>query len=155
MPEAEYGEMVSAKEAELLPDSALPSQQDDTPESISSIGNALWSYKNEHKINGVQVDSKDQDLPIDRDDLLNAAFTLVSRPRSMMLWMSPDDAEALAKYDELLQRVYDGAVIIQDEVQQYDTNKGKFMVWIRYNEVHYELHPRFQYLREEINEQKG
>ena len=146
----EYGTLISAEEAELLLDSSLPGAEQDTESEVSPLGNALWSYKEEHRINGIKVASGDCGLPIDRDDVLNTAFQLVSVPKSLLLWLSPDDAEAIAKYDALLQQVYDGSVIIQDEIKQYDQTKGKFMVWIRYNEVSYKLHPRFQFLREEV-----
>lgn len=148
--DTEYGTIVSTKETELLLDSDLPKADSEEDSEISPLGNALWSYKEEHRINGIQVAPGDCGLPIDRDDVLNTAFQLVSVPKSLLLWLSPDDAEAIAKYDALLQQVYDGAVIIQDEIKQYDQTKGKFMVWIRYNEVSYKLHPRFQFLREEV-----
>ena len=151
MKQAEYGQVYSAKDTELLQDSQLPkASQEGAPQDISSVGNALWSYKTEGKINGVPVKSSDAGLPIDREDLLQAAFQLESIPRSMLLWLSPDDEEAIAKYDELLNRVYNGSVIIVDEMKQYDSAKSKIMVWIRYNEVSYALHQRFQYLREEV-----
>lgn len=148
--DTEYGTIVSTKETELLLDSDLPKADPEEDSEISPLGNALWSYKEEHRINGIQVAPGDCGLPIDRDDVLNTAFQLMSVPKSLLLWLSPDDAEAIAKYDALLQQVYDGSVIIQDEIKQYDQTKGKFMVWIRYNEVSYKLHPRFQFLREEV-----
>ena len=150
MEEADYGTVVSTKDAVLLQDAELPSESGQESNDISSVGNALWSYLHENRINGIPVKNGDCNLPIERDDMLSATFQLVSVPKSMLLWLSPDDAEAIAKYDDLLQRVYNGTVIIQDEVKQYDAAKGKFIVWVRYNEVYYELHPRFQYLREEV-----
>ena len=148
--EIEYGTVVSTKEAELLQNKDLPGSEQEVESEISSVGNALWYYKNENTINGIKVAPDSQGLPIDREDLLNAAFTLTSVPRSLLLWLSPDDTDSIAKYEDVLRRVADGSVLIQEEIHQYDANKGKFMVWVKYTEVSYRLHPRFQYLREEM-----
>lgn len=150
MNDLNYGQVISTKEAGVLTDNMLPGRPTDTQEELSSLGNALWSYKFEHKINGVPVSETDRNLPVDREDLLNVAFQLDVVPKSAIFWMSPEDAESIEQYDALLSRVYDGSVIIIDELKQYDQSKGKFMVWIRYNEMKYSLHKRFTYLREEI-----
>lgn len=82
---------------------------------MTESGNALWSYRNEGRINGIPVAEKDCSLPIDREDLLQAAFQLTSTPRSLIFWMSPDDEDAIKAYDSLLKRAADGSVLIQDE----------------------------------------
>lgn len=150
MNDMNYGQVVSTKEAGVLTDSMLPGGRTETAEELSPLGNALWSYKFEHKINGVPVTEADCNLPIDREDLLYVAFQLNTVPKSAIFWMSPEEAESIKEYDELLSRVYNGSVVIIDELKQYDPNKGKFMVWIRYNELSYSLHKRFTYLREDI-----
>lgn len=150
MNDSNYGQVVSVKEAGILTDNMLPGMQADVDTEISSLGNALWSYKFEHKINGIPVATTDCNLPIDREDLLYVAFQLDTIPKSTIFWMSPEDTESIEAYDALLARVYNGSVIIVDELKQYDQTKGKFMVWIRYNEMQYSLHKRFTYLREDI-----
>lgn len=150
MNDSNYGQVVSVKEAGILTDSMLPGMQADVDTEISALGNALWSYKFEHKINGIPVAATDCNLPIDREDLLYVAFQLDTIPKSTIFWMSPEDEESIKAYDALLARVYNGSVIIVDELKQYDQTKGKFMVWIRYNEMQYSLHKRFTYLREDI-----
>lgn len=150
MNDSNYGQVVSVKEAGILTDNMLPGMQADVDTEISALGNALWSYKFEHKINGIPVATTDCNLPIDREDLLYVAFQLDTIPKSTIFWMSPEDNESIEAYDALLARVYNGSVIIVDELKQYDQTKGKFMVWIRYNEMQYSLHKRFTYLREDI-----
>lgn len=150
MNDSNYGQVVSVKEAGILTDNMLPGMQADVDTEISALGNALWSYKFEHKINGIPVATTDCNLPIDREDLLYVAFQLDTIPKSTIFWMSPEDNESIEAYDALLARVYNGNVIIVDELKQYDQTKGKFMVWIRYNEMQYSLHKRFTYLREDI-----
>lgn len=150
MNDMSYGQVVSTKEAGVLTDNMLPGSHVEATDEISPVGNALWSYKFEHKVNGVPVTAADRNLPIDREDLLYTAFQLVTVPKSIIFWMSPEDTESIKEYDALLAKVYDGSVIILDELKQYDPNKGKFMVWIRYNELSYSLHKRFTYLREDI-----
>lgn len=150
MNDISYGQVVSPKEAGVLTDNMLPGRSVDSNDELSSLGNALWSYKFEHKINGIPVAAEDCNLPIDREDLLLIAFQLDSVPKSMIFWMSPEDSDSIKEYDDLLNRVYNGSVMIVDELKQYDQSKGKFMVWIRYNEMQYSLHKRFTYLREDI-----
>lgn len=150
MNDSNYGQVVSVKEAGILTDNMLPGMQADPDTEISALGNALWSYKFDHKINGIPVAATDCNLPIDREDLLYVAFQLDTIPKSTIFWMSPEDNESIEAYDALLARVYNGSVIIVDELKQYDQTKGKFMVWIRYNEMQYSLHKRFTYLREDI-----
>lgn len=150
MNDLSYGQVVSPKEAGVLTDNMLPGKPIAQENEISPVGNALWSYKTEHKINGIPVAAQDCDLPIDRDDLLFVAFKLDSVPRSAVFWMSPEDTEAIKQYDDLLRREYEGSIMIVDELKQYDSAKGKFITWIRYNEMQYSLHPRFTYLREDM-----
>jgi hypothetical protein len=63
--------------------------------------------------------------------------------------MSPEDEESIKLYDKLLAAQATNQLVIIDELKQYDTGKCKFMVWLRYDELCYELNPRFEYLREE------
>lgn len=148
---AEFGTLVSAKDTGVLNDDSLPGASDTSSvNEISQVGNSLWNYKEEGRINGIPVAPSDLGLMIDREDLLTAAFVMVSTPKSMLLWMTPDDKESQAKYDELLARVSRGEIIVGEETCQYDSAKHAFMVWVKYNEVHYELHKRFEYLRQEV-----
>lgn len=144
------GRLVSAKDAKLITDDDLPKAEEEEQKGIVfSDGDALWSYRNEGKINGYPVDSGSLNLPIERDDQLLKCFRPRLTPHSVLFWLSPDDPEENEKYNKLLQESYDGKISIVDEQTQYDAGKGKFMVWVRYNEVSYELHPRHSYLKEE------
>lgn len=145
--EVDFGHVVSLDEA-LLSDE--PGEQSKEEEQLTTIGNALWEYHNLGRIGGVPVADDAVGLPIDRDDMLGVAFNLKRVPKSMIFWMSPEDTESIKKYDDLLNKQTDGELIIVDELKQYDMNKCKFMVWIRYDLLSYELNPRFDYLREEL-----
>ena len=146
--EIDFGTTVSLKDA-LLSDP--PTEQQDKDNPITEIGNALWSYHNEGRIRGIPVADNSIGLPIDRDDMLDVAFTLKRTPKSKVFWMSPEEEDAIKMYDKLLEEQADGRIIIVDELKQYDTSKCKFMVWLRYDELLFELNPRFDYLREELN----
>ena len=144
----DYGHMVSIDEVML---SESPFKEEKAENQISTIGNELWSYHNEGRIHGIPVADNAVGLPIDRDDMLDVAFTLKRVPKSKIFWMSPEDEESIKLYDAMLAQQADGQLIIIDELKQYDTSKCKFMVWLRYDELSYELNPRFDYLREDLN----
>jgi len=148
MSDADFGHVVSSQEA-MLTDTPNQ-QQNSTSGVISDIGNALWYYHNEGTIRGIPVADDSIGLPIDREDLLDVAFILRRTPRSKIFWMSPEDEESIKLYDKLLNAQAEGRLVIIDELKQYDMNKCKFMVWLRYDELLYELNPRFEYLREEL-----
>lgn len=148
MSDADFGHVVSSQEAVLT---ETPNQQENSTSGvISDIGNALWYYHNEGTIRGIPVADDSIGLPIDREDLLDVAFILRRTPRSKIFWMSPEDEESIKLYDKLLNAQAEGRLVIIDELKQYDMNKCKFMVWLRYDELLYELNPRFEYLREEL-----
>ncbi len=149
----EYGQLVSSKDTDILQDTALPAYED-TETEITSMGNALWSYKETNTINGIPVAEKDRNLLIDREDLLLAAFELHYIPKSIMMRLDPESTEGLKKYDDLLAAVCNGSVIITEELKQYNPTKDAFLVWIKYSEVEYKLHRRFEYLREESDNAK-
>ena len=143
MSDADYGHVVSSEEATLT---ETPNQQENsTTGVISDVGNALWYYHNEGTIRGIPVADNSVGLPIDREDLLDVAFILRRTPRSKIFWMSPEDEESIKLYDKLLNAQAEGRLVIIDELKQYDMNKCKFMVWLRYDELLYELNPRFEY----------
>jgi hypothetical protein len=145
------GHLVSLEEAMLAEEPM--SNENYTSGVISDIGNALWSYHNEGTIRGIPVADDAVGLPIDRDDSLDVYFQLKRTPCFKLLWMSPDkeDDEATKTYNKLLEAQAEGRLVIIEEAKQYDMTKSKFMVWIRYDELVYELNPRFAYLREELN----
>lgn len=147
--ELDPGELVSSHDAGLVLDSMLPQDGTQQPHELDPLGNALYSYKFEDRINGIVVAKQDRKLPIDREDLLAVAFRLKSTERSWVFWMSPEHEENCKKYAELLNQANEGRVRIVEETKQYDTAKSAFMVWIRYYECEFELHPRFEYLRKE------
>lgn len=149
MSEDTVGRLVSAKEAFMLTDEDLPGAEQRPEGIVASNGDALWDYRNENRINGVIVRESDRDLAVENDEMLAKAFRIHAVPKSLIFWMSPEDEESIKKYDDLLKMVSDGRAIIVNEEKQYDQSKGKFMVWIRYDEICYELHPRFSFLKEE------
>ena len=135
-------------EAMKLAGAAQPRQDGDTI-TLENQGNILWSYQNEGRIYGVPVVPEHRGLKIDTDDAVTSYFELVRRPRSMILLMNTDTPDAQAKYDELLDAVYDGRAEIVEETRQFDSAKSAFLVWISYNELCFKLNPRFHYLLEE------
>ena len=143
-----YGQLIAMDEAEVLDEDSItvPREKDS---GITSEGNMLWSYRQEGRIGNIPVAEEDRNLKVDNDELLTAAFELDQRPRSLLLNMSPGDEEGCSKYDELLERAYNGEIIIVEELKQFDPSRGAFVVWVRYNKVLWRLHPRFHYLREE------
>lgn len=148
MSEIDFGHMVSMEEALLAEE---PGQDENsTGGVISDVGNALWYYHNEGTIRGIPVADDAIGLPIDRDDMLDVAFILRRTPGFKLMWMSPDDEESMKTYNKLLAEQAAGRLIITEESKQYDMSKSKFMVWLRYEELLYELNPRFAYLREEL-----
>lgn len=140
------GRLVSAKDAGILTEEDLPGykKQDDNT-IVAGSGDALWAYRNEGKINGIVVRESDCNLAIDKDDLLQRAFQIHSIPHSEFFRLPAD----LDKYNQLLKDVYDGKATIVDEQKQFDAAKGEFIDWVRYDEICYELNPRYSHLKEE------
>ena len=147
MAEIDFGHVISPEEAQLSLDPTQDSQSDDR---VISNGNLTWEYHNMGRINGVRVADDDIALPIETDELIDGAFELRRTPRSKIFWMSPEDADSIKLYDDLLALQEDCEIQILEEIKQYDAAKSKFMVWLRYDELRYELKPRYAYLREEI-----
>lgn len=145
--EDSFGQMVSAQDTQLA---STPVEEQTQSSGIVNVGNLTWEYHNLGKINGIPVAAADMNLAVDRDDLIDAAFTLKGTPRSKIFWMSPDNEDSIKVYDELLERQANGEIRIMEELKQYDTTKSAFLVWVRYDEVEWELNPRFAYLREEL-----
>ena len=143
------GELVSAADVELINDEDLPGlgdEQDNKNNTVTAYtGDALYDYREEHKINGIIVKEEDRDLPVERDEQLAKAFRPHYTPHSEILRLPADND----KYNQLLQDVYDGKATIVDEQKQFDAAKGEFIVWIRWDSVCYELSPRHSYLKEE------
>lgn len=143
-----FGHMVSPQEAMLA---ELPLGEDQVQsQGITNTGNLTWEYQNLGTLNGMPVAEADKNLAVDRDDLIDAAFTLKCTPRSKVFWMSPDNEDSIELYDELLRRQENKEIRIMEELKQYDTTKSAFMVWVRYDEVEWQLNPRFAYMREEL-----
>ena len=145
--EIDFGRMVSLEDAMLA---ESPADDDKQNNIISPMDDVLWEYHELGRVNNIPVAEADQKLPIDSERLLDGAFTLKRTPRSVVFWMSPEDEESIKLYDDLLAQQTDGRIQIIEELKQYDANKGKFIVWLRYDETVIELKPRYAYLREEI-----
>lgn len=144
---SEYGTISSITDASLVD---YPFKEPEKKKNvIDDSANLLWSYQNTGTIDGTPVDPSALNLPIDRQDLLATALYLDRRPKSAIFWMSPEDEESIKKYDQLLDDQFHKKILIIEELKQYDQSKGKFMVWVRYDELCYMLHPRFEYLKEE------
>jgi len=144
---SEYGRTVALADVELA---EFPFKSKENKKNvIDGSANLLWMYQNTGTIDGIPIDPSAQNLPIDRQELLEAALYLDRKPKSAIFWMSPDDTESIERYDKLLDDQLHNKIIIVEELKQYDQNKCKFMVWVRYDELSYMLHPRFAYLREE------
>ena len=147
MTESGFGQMVSLNDAFLAD---LPGASAAVNQVAADAGDAVWEYHELGRINNIPVADSDKNLPIEREDIIDAAFTLKRIPRSKVFWMSPEDTDSIKLYDDLLAQQTDGRIQIIEESKQYDPNKGKFIVWLRYDETMIELKPRYAYLREEI-----
>lgn len=147
----DFGKLDAPEDADMLLTGGLPFDDNDADDGnvLDMSSTPLWGYLNEGRLNGTPVAAEDCGLKIADEAMLRAAFVLVREPHSLLLYMSPDDADSQAKYDSIISRMYSGEVEIIDEQKQYDPSKGRFVVWLRYDVVHYALHPRFHYLREE------
>lgn len=147
-----FGHIVPPSEARILQDDILPGAETQTNSPLmAGTGNALWSYHNEGKIYGYPVLEEDRDLAIERDEEILQKFEPKREAHSEMFWMSPDDEESIKRYDNILKMVTDGTINIIEENKQYDASRGAYLVWIRYDKVWFQLHPRFRQLREDTN----
>jgi|BioPla2DNA2_1021312.scaffolds.fasta_scaffold01145_5 hypothetical protein len=143
----DFGELVSAKDIAL--ENVVPGDNGFVePYDLASTDNALWNYKIEHRINGILVRESDRGLPVEVDHL-PVAFRLTSTPKCAVMWLIPDVPESADKYNALLMKAYNNEIAIESEERHYDPTKQAFAVFVRYTELMYELHPRFNHLREE------
>ena len=146
MESARYGAISTLGDAASM---NAPDGDDVAAVGIDQTGTLLWSYQNEGRINGVPVVEEDRGLMVDSDDMIAAAFVLQRHPKSLLLWLSPDENDkGNAIYSDLLSKAADGEVDIVDEFRQWDAEHSRFVLWVRYDEVEYRLHRRFEFLRE-------
>lgn len=144
----DFGHVVSLKEAML---SETPQEdKQDQQQTLMDMMTEVWSYQHLGRIRGVPVNPGDLGLPVAREDLLDVAFYLKVTPKSKIFWISPEEVDSIKLYDDLLALQSDKQIQILDELKQYDASKGKFMVWVRYDEQCYALDPRFEFLRKEL-----
>ena len=146
----DFGELVGSENAQVLVESDLPGMSEEQdPQGVSTATNPLWEYHELGTINGVQVNPDARNLNIDTLDKLLVALQLQYRPKVFVCWISPDDEAGMAAYTALLDRVSRLEIVIDEETRQYDPGKSAYMVFVRYSEISYGLHPRFNYLRGE------
>lgn len=146
----EYGKLTSVQEASLMSTADIALQgTDGDADSVPGEGNSLWLYQTQGRIYGIPVEDSARSLKIDSDEMLDTVFQLDRRPKSLLLALAPGEQSALDEYDRLLDKVYNGTASILSEDRQFDQVNGRFIVWVRYEELKYVLHPRFSYLREE------
>ncbi|MBQ6471828.1 MAG: hypothetical protein IJJ33_07585 [Victivallales bacterium] len=139
-----YGEVLSPADAE-----ATGWEPVEEPSRRPTATGDLWAYHNAGRVFGVPVRESDRGLKIGSEELLQQAFVLRRAPKSLMLYLSPDDTEAMDKYEAVLSRIAAGECELVDEERQFDAAHSRFLVWLRYNELSAELNPRFDYIREE------
>lgn len=139
-----YGNICSARDTGLAPEP--PTQADDAVAQAFNDGESLWCYHNTNKINGIPVSPEATALPIDSEELLQAALVLQRRPKSAVMFITAEDTEVSA-YQQLLDRVSRCEVEVIDELREFDAQHSRFIIWVRYNELQYVLHPRFEYLK--------
>ena len=152
-PQQGFGQIVPPQDAKIFSDSMLPGQEPEKKELLmGGSGNALWSYYNEGTIYGYPVAEEDKNMPIEREEQLSAMFEPKHEAKSEIFWLSPDNEESIKRYDDILKMVSEGKAVIVEENKQYDAAKGAYLVWIRYDKVWFQLHPRFKkQLSEEAN----
>ena len=139
------GYMTAPTDADVL----VEERDDDAAQqAVDGTGSLLWGYQHDGRLYGVNVAKNDLALKIDSDSLLSIAFSLIRTTRSEVLYISPDGGKGNDRYDELLDGVNDGRIEIIDELRNWDQERSRFVLWLRYNELEYRLNPRFDYLRE-------
>lgn len=143
-----YGNLTSAEDV-LLEYTDIGSPEPVPATTTPGAGNALWMYQHEGLINGIPVERASAGLSIESDEMLYTAFVLDRKPCSVVIELKPKDKEGQAEYDAILDRAYKGEIILVDEIKQFDAANSCFLVFVRYDEVMYKLHPRFNYLRGE------
>lgn len=149
----EYGELVSIADTTVRMKGEVDETEDGSNvvnTGSSEVGNVLWEYQKLGRIYGIPVNKEHVGLGITSEDMLFMMFKLSAKPGLLLLSMSPEDAESKKKYDSLLERVYDGSVRILEESRQFDATSCRFIVWIKYEELQYDLHPRYKYMAEEF-----
>lgn len=115
----------------------------------NDTGSLLWEYHKLNTINGIPVDSGATGLKIDDESVLIEAFALKRTPKIEMLSLGLDNAEGLARYNEVLDMAYAGKAAILDETRNYDPEKHCYVVLLRYDLISFALNPRFDYLKTE------
>ena len=106
---------------------------------------ALYEYRKLGTIDGIPVRPEDRNLSFSDEDELRSAMQLRRRERVFLEWLSPDSGKD--KYEELLEKVNSGSVMVEDHTLQYDAAKSAFLALVRYCEVEYALSPRFEFKR--------
>ena len=145
--ESMYGSLAAPEDASVMLGGALPAYED-AAEGKPDSG-LMWEYLNKGTLNGVPVAAADVGLKIDDEDTFTSVFRLHRSPKTLLLYLSPDDEQSLKKYNEVLERIYAGKAMAVDEQKEFDPAHGRFVVMLRYDEICYELDPRYHYLREE------
>ena len=144
----DFGQLTGMDEADLLHEDDLP--RPEPPEQSSAISaeaTPLWEYLTQNTIGGIQVEEGSRGLQINSSDLLMVAMQLKQVPKVFVCWLSPEDEAGKKAYSDLLAMAGERRIFIDEETRQYDTAKSAYMVFVRYSEVSYVLHPRFEYLR--------
>lgn len=145
MPSDSIGSVIGIDDIQL--------DQEDSKNSVFVDGDqsgALWEYHEQGTINGVPVQDSDKGLAVDAVGDLQRCFVLRSEPCAEVLRIAPNDAEGLARYNELLKQRANGSIVIEEESKHFDAATSAFVVWIQYSKVYYALHPRFAFMRQDI-----
>lgn len=116
----------------------------------ADIDGSLWDYHERGLINGIQVVEADRGLAIDSQEDLGRMFVLKASSQVMLLKLSMDDPTGIKQYNDLLKRQENGDLVIREEQKQFDATNGHFIVLLRIDHLRYELHPRFEYKRQEV-----
>lgn len=141
----DYGRALSASEIAFETPDAI--QGEEPPASTAGLGNALWLYQKLGTINGVPVAASARGLPIEGDDTLQAAFILDRHPRCAIFRLHDGECPDKVAYDTLLDRAYAGEVAVVSESEHFDEVKGHFLLLVKYEELQYVLHPRYEFLK--------
>lgn len=145
-----YGELNTAQSTSIdALEAKLYNRADAQGAGVPHLGGSLlWEYTHDSRIYGVPVARGDRGLPVDSDDLVQEAFQLDRKPHAALFVLDPASTEGCEAYNKLLDRLYLGEVAIIDEDRQFDATNGRFVVWVRYDELCYSLNNRFDYLRD-------
>lgn len=109
-------------------------------------GSALYDYRENGRVNGIQVAPQDRNLPIAREEELRACFEVKYKAKVWTGSLSRD--EGRMEYERIHQLVLDGGAVLISEQIQFSQASSEFLAIVRYDETEMRLSSRYNYIKE-------